>query len=301
MKDFGTERDNFLQYLQGEKNYSSHTIISYRSALSSFEEFLKKNKLEGDFLKLSRHQFRDFLVFLKRKGLKETTIAHRIFALKSFFKYLLKRRRTRLDPGSYLVTPKRKKSLPSFMTISQMEKLLKLPPRDDLGGLRDLAVLELFYSTGIRLSELAELKLTGIDFRTELIRVMGKGKKERVVPVGTEALEVLKEYLDKRKPAYKDSDDIDMDAVFLNKSGKKLSSRSISRIVKKHAQAISEEKKTSPHLLRHTCATHLLNQGADLMMVKELLGHENLSTTQIYTHVTTEKLKKVYKKAHPRA
>jgi tyrosine recombinase XerC len=301
MKDFRKERDNFLQYIQREKNFSEHTVTSYRSALLRFEEFLKKNKLQGDFLNLSRHQFRDFLVYLKRKGSKETTIAHRIFVLKSFFKYLFKRRGTGSDPGSYLVTPKRRKSLPSFMTISQMEKLLKQPSRDDLGGLRDLAILELFYSTGIRLSELAEIKLTGIDFKTELIRVMGKGKKERVVPVGTEALQVLKEYLDKRKLAYKDSDDIDTDAVFLNRSGKKLSSRSISRIVKKHAQAISEEKKTSPHLLRHTCATHLLNQGADLMMVKDLLGHENLSTTQIYTHVTTEKLKKVYKKAHPRA
>jgi integrase/recombinase XerC len=182
-----------------------------------------------------------------------------------------------------------------------MEELLKLPHREDILGLRDSAILELFYSTGMRLSELSGLGLSSIDFKDEVIRVMGKGKKERIIPVGAEALSVLKSYLSQRNLYIKDLSSFDGETVFLNRSGKKLSSRSIARIVKRYAQKVSEDKKTSPHKLRHTFATHLLDEGADLLAVKELLGHSSLSTTQIYTHVTTERLKKVYKKAHPRA
>jgi tyrosine recombinase XerC len=302
MQDFESEKNNFLQHIHREKNFSHNTVVSYGDALSSFGEFLQKSGLGRDFPGgISRPVFRDFLVFLKRKGVKENTIAHRVFVLRSFFKYLLKRKKTESNPGSYLVTPRRKKSLPSFLTISQTEQLLRLPTREDLTGLRDLAILELFYSTGVRLSELSELKLSSVDFNGQLIRVMGKGKKERVIPVGTEALAALRKYLEKRKLHFRETAEVDAEAVFLNPSGRKLSSRTISRIVKKHAQAVSEEKRTSPHMLRHTFATHLLDEGADLLTVKELLGHESLSTTQIYTHVTTEKLKKIYKKAHPRA
>jgi len=338
MEDFEKEKENFIQHLKSEKNFSDNTLISYQDALFSFKEFLIKRKAYGNFLsQLSRPLMRDFLVFLKRKGLKESTISHRVFVLRSFFKYLLRKRILQVNPGAFLLSPKRRKSLPSFLTIPQMEQLLKIPSRDDLLGLRDLAILELFYSTGMRLSELSELKLSSINFKSEVIRVLGKGKKERIVPVGAEALSALKTYLKlvrvgvepppeqepehapvragvkplpdhngKRKsvrarvqspPDHK----FDADVIFLNRSGKKLTSRSIARIVKKHAQQISEDKKTSPHKIRHTFATHLLDEGADLLAVKELLGHSSLSTTQIYTHVTTERLKKVYKKAHPRA
>jgi len=306
MQDFETEKDSFIQYIQREKNFSENTIISYGCALSTFGEFLKRKGFCEDFVnQLSRSLLRDFLVFLKRRGLKESSIAHRVFVLRSFFKYLLRKGKIKTDLGSYLLSPKRKKPLPSFLTILQMEDLLKLPTRDDLVGFRDLAILELFYSTGMRLSELSELKLSSIDFDGELIRVMGKGKKERIIPVGAEALGALKNYLERRKRCFKDLSKVDGEAVFLNHSfnhsGKKLSARSIRRIVKKYAKEVSEEKRTSPHTLRHTFATHLLDQGANLLTVKDLLGHESLSTTQIYTHVTTERLKKVYKKAHPRA
>ena len=302
MRDFEAEKSDFLQYLQHEKNFSKNTVISYESVLRSFGEFLKKRGISGDFIgQLSRPFFRDFLISLKRKGLKQSSIAHRIFVLKSFFKYLVKRGRTKTDPGSYLQMPRRGKSIPSYLTIAQTEKLLGRPSREDLSGLRDLAILELFYSTGMRLSELSELELSSIDFKGELIRVMGKGKKERIIPVGAEALKALQSYLDRRKLCLKDLSETDGDAVFWNRFGKRLSSRSVRRIVKKHAQAVSEEKGTAPHTLRHTFATHLLDKGANLLTVKELLGHESLSTTQIYTHVTTEKLKKIYKKAHPRA
>ena len=309
MQDFKTEKRSFIQHIQREKNFSENTKISYECALSTFGEFLKKRGVGEDFLhQLSRPLLRDFLVFLKRKGLKESTIAHRVFVLKSFFKYLLKKGRIKTDLGSYLLSPKRRKPLPSFLTVSQMEDLLGLPSRDQLAGFRDLAILELFYSTGMRLSELSELKLSSIDFDGELIRVMGKGKKKRIIPVGAEALGALKNYLERRKQCFprdpnsdKDQSQVDAEAVFLNHSWRKLSARSIRRIVKKFAQMVSEEKRTSPHTFRHTFATHLLDEGANLLTVKELLGHESLSTTQIYTHVTTERLKKIYKKAHPRA
>jgi site-specific recombinase XerD len=190
-----------------------------------------------------------------------------------------------------------------------MEGLLKLPPKESLWGLRDLAILELFYSTGMRLSELADLDLSSVDFQGGVIRVLGKGRKERVIPVGREALEVLRGYLlrragfrvKSRKSAPEGKSETDGEAIFFNRSGKRLSARTVGRIVKKYAAGISEDQRTSPHTLRHTFATHLLDQGANLLAVKDLLGHESLSTTQIYTHVTTERLKRVYKKAHPRA
>jgi tyrosine recombinase XerC len=302
MRDFEAEKTDFLQYLQHERNFSKNTIISYESALRSLGEFLRKRGVSEDFMpQLSRPFFRDFLISLKRRGLKPSSIAHRVFVLRSFFKYLVKRGHTKTDPGSFLQTPRRRKNIPAYLTVAQTEELLGRPSREDLSGLRDLAILELFYSTGMRLSELSELKYSSIDFKGEVIRVMGKGKKERIIPVGVEALKALQSYLNQRKSCFERLSETDGDALFWNRFGKRLSSRSVRRIVKKHARQVSEEKGSAPHTLRHTFATHLLDKGANLLTVKELLGHESLSTTQIYTHVTTEKLKKIYKKAHPRA
>ena len=302
MVDIEKEKEEFLHHLKNVKNFSENTIISYNDAISSFSDFLKKRSNQVDSPgEFSRSLMRDFQVSLKRRGLKEPTISHRIFVLRSFFKYLQRKKRVRVNPASFLISPKKRKNLPSFLTVSQMEALLRLPSREDVWGLRDLAILELFYSTGMRLSELSELKLSSIDFSGGLIRVMGKGSKERIIPVGKEALDALRGYLSRRESRVKNLSPVDSEVLFLNHSGKKLTSRSIARIVKKHAQQVSEDKRTSPHKLRHTFATHLLDSGMDLLAVKDLLGHSNLSTTQIYTHVTTERLKKVYKKAHPRA
>lgn len=303
MEDIDKAKEEFLHHLENVRNYSKNTIISYKDALSSFSGFLKERKLSvNPPFEYSRSDMRDYLVDLKqRKKLKDTTIAHRVFVLRSFFKFLQRKGKAEVNPASFLISPKKRKSLPTFLTTTQMEELLKLPPREDVWGLRDSSILELFYSTGMRLSELADLKLSTIDFDQELIKVWGKGDKERIIPVGEEALAALKSYLDKRNSDLKDPAIVDSEVLFLNRSGKKLTSRSIARIVKKHAQKVSEDKKTSPHKLRHTFATHLLDSGMDIMAVKDLLGHSSLSTTQIYTHVTTERLKKVYKKAHPRA
>jgi integrase/recombinase XerC len=303
MRDFEQEKKDFIDHLGREKNFSENTVISYRSALCTLGEFLKGRSLGQDFPNhVSLSVLRDFVVFLKRKELKDSTISQRVFVIRSFFRYLLKKGSTDKDLASGLSSPRKKSSLPSFLTVSQVESLLKAPRRDKLLGLRDLAILELFYSTGIRLSELSHLVLPDIDFHRQLIRVTGKGKKERIIPVGAEALAALTGYLDQRKLSFENSDDCQLkQTVFLNRFGTKLSSRSIGRLVKKYAGRVSEERRNSPHMLRHTFATHLLDEGADLLTVKELLGHSSLSTTQIYTHVTTEKLKKVYKKTHPRA
>ena len=302
MKDFEKEKEGFIQHIQREKNFSENTVTSYRNDLSDFGEFLRERKLEENPLQeVDRPLLRDFLVFLKRKRLKEITIAHKVFVLRSFFKYLLRKKKISSNPAYFLSSPKRKKRLPAFLTISQMEGLLKLPPKESFWGLRDLAILELFYSTGMRLFELANLDLSSLDFTGEEVRVLGKGKKERIIPVGKKPLKIFKSYLELRRNKFKNSSQTNGEAIFLNRSGKRLSARSIGRIVKKYATQVSEDRKTSPHTLRHTFATHLLDKGADLLAVKELLGHESLSTTQIYTHVTTDRLKKVYKKAHPRA
>jgi integrase/recombinase XerC len=302
MKDFEKEIKSFIQHIEREKNFSENTVTSYRNDLSDFSKFLKERNLQGDlFHQIDRPLLRDFLVFLKRKRLKEVTIAHKVFVLRSFFKYLLRKRKIFSNPASFLSSPRKKKKLPTFLTISQMESLLKLPTKESFRGLRDLAILELFYSTGTRLSELANLDLSSVDFQGGVVRVLGKGKKERIIPVGKEALEALRNYLNLRRFAFKGRSMMNGEAIFLNQSGKRLSARSIGRMVKKYTAQISEDQKTSPHTLRHTFATHLLDQGADLLAVKELLGHESLSTTQTYTHVTTDRLKKIYKKAHPRA
>lgn len=302
MKDIEKEIKGFIQHIQREKNFSKNTASSYRTDLSDFNAFLKERNLkENPLQQIDRPLLRDFLVFLKRKRLRESTIAHKVFVLRSFFRYLLRKRKIFSNPASFLSSPKRKKRLPTFLTISQMESLLKLPTKKSLWGWRDLTILELFYSTGMRLSELANLDLSSVDSQGEVVRVLGKGGKERIIPVGREALGRLKNYLNLRKSLFKDKFTRDGEAIFLNRSGRRLSVRSIRRIVKKYATQVSEDRKTSPHTLRHTFATHLLDQGADLLAVKDLLGHESLSTTQIYTHVTTERLKKIYKKAHPRA
>lgn len=310
MKDFEKEVKGFIQHIQTERNFSENTVISYRRDLSDFGDFLRERKLLHNPLRqIDRLILRDFLVFLKRRGLKETSIAHKVFVLRSFFRYLLRKGEISSDLASFISSPRRKKTLPGFLTISEMEGLLRLPPKESLWGLRDLAILELFYSTGMRLSELADLDLSSVDFQGGVVRVLGKGRKERVIPVGKEALEVLRGYLlrrasfhvKSRKSAPEGKSDTNGEAIFLNRSGKRLSARTVGRIVKKYAAQISEDQQSSPHTLRHTFATHLLDQGADLLAVKDLLGHESLSTTQIYTHVTTERLKRIYKKAHPRA
>ena len=279
----------FLTYLEIEKNYSDHTIINYQIDLDEFFDFLNGQPFkEVDYSVLRR-----YVAHIRQRNLKPRSVARKLSCLRSFFKYLHREGVIEKNPATLLLTPKLDKKLPMFLSEDETVALLDSPRQDKLSEWRDKAIFETLYSTGIRVSELVGLNENSVDMIGNIIRVMGKGKKERIVPIGEKAIEAIREYRAQRPGKSQ--------ALFLNKSGQRLSTRSIRNIINKHLHNTSILKKVSPHAIRHSFATHLLNRGADLRSVQELLGHQNLSTTQIYTHLTTEKLKSVYDQAHPRA
>jgi tyrosine recombinase XerC len=284
--------EKFIRYLDIEKNYSQHTILNYRLDLGDFKKFLGEQAIENiDYLTL-----RKYLALLKEKSLASRTVARRLATLRSFFKFLTREGYLKSNPITSLSSPKQEKYLPSFMTEEEVTRLIQsafAKDAQDERGLRDRAILETFYSTGIRISELVGLDSEDIDFIGGIIKVLGKGRKERIVPIGEIALSAIKAYLDKRKK--------ESDVLFLNKNNTRITDRGVRDIVKKYIKLASIRHGISAHTFRHSFATHMLNHGADLRSVQELLGHASLSTTQIYTHLTTEKLKSVYDKAHPRA
>jgi tyrosine recombinase XerC len=295
--------NKFILYLRVEKNASPHTLRNYKSDLKQFEEFLAKSQIRS--LKLVTYlSIRNFLAYLKNKNCKKRSLARKLAALKSFFKYLCRENYLKLNPALYVRSPKLDKRLPKFLDLKETFALLEAPDGKELLGIRDRAILETLYSAGIRVSELVGLNLESLDFIGGVIKVYGKGRKERIVPIGEKALEALRKYIERRSEFLASSKrDIlkDRKAFFLNKWGGRLNPSSIQQILEKYIKRISLLEGISPHTLRHTFATHLLDRGADLRAVQELLGHVNLSTTQIYTHVTVEKMKRVYEKTHPRA
>ena len=281
--------EKFIRYLEIERNYSRHTILNYQLDLGNFARFLGEAPLEKvDYLAL-----RKYLAQLKQKNESSRSIARHLSALRSFFKFLVREGYLKNNPIAGLSSPKLDKHLPQFLTEEEINQLINAVVAEDERSLRDRAILETFYSTGIRISELVGLSLEDVDFISGIVKVMGKGKKERIVPIGECAIRAIRNYLDKRKK--------ETNAVFLNKNGRRLSDRGVRGIVAKYLRLASIKQGISPHTLRHSFATHLLNHGADLRSVQELLGHVNLATTQIYTHLTTERLKSIYDKAHPRA
>lgn len=279
----------FLSYLEIEKNYSPHTLLNYKLDIKEFQRLSQETAID----KVDYPLLRRYLMELKIKQHKPRTLARKISALRSFFKFLQREKIIQNNPALLLMTPKLDKKLPKFLSEEEMVRFIESPSLKKEAGKRDRALLEALYSTGIRVSELVGLNMDSVDFIGNVVKVLGKGKKERLVPIGDKALDAIKDYLDSRAH--------NTNAIFLNRNGKRLTSRSINNIVDKYIQAGSFKFHISPHVLRHSFATHLLNRGADLRCVQELLGHANLSTTQIYTHVTTERLKNVYNKAHPRA
>ncbi|MBL7068432.1 MAG: tyrosine recombinase XerC [Candidatus Omnitrophica bacterium] len=281
--------EKFMNYLKIEKDASRHTIVNYTEDLKGFSHFLQKVPLEEvDYLTI-----RKFLATLRSKEYDKRTIARKLSTLRSFFKFLYREGYLKVNPMSTVSTPKIDKKLPRFLDVANVVKLIESPDMKDSCGLRDRAIMEILYSSGMRVSELVGLDCDDVDFIGGVAKVMGKGKKERICPIGEKATGALRNYLNKKTGHNR--------ALFLNKSGGRLSDRSVRRIIDKHIRKISLRDKISPHTLRHSFATHLLDRGADLRSVQELLGHKNLSTTQIYTHITPERLKSVYDKTHPRA
>jgi len=281
--------DKFLTYLEIEKNYSPHTLLNYKIDLEEFASVLEN----PDPLKIGYIHLRKYLAQMRQRPLKPRTLARKLSSIRSFFKFLHREGLIKNNPAVLLLTPRLDKKLPKFLSEKEMVGLIESPPLDAPSGKRDRAILELLYSSGLRVSELVGLNVDSFDPISNLVKVMGKGRKERLVPVGDKAIEALRAYLNSRTSRQR--------ALFLNKNGGRLSDRSVRYIINKHILKTSIRMNVSPHVLRHSFATHLLNRGADLRSVQELLGHVNLSTTQIYTHISTERLKNVYDKAHPHA
>ncbi|MFH1858075.1 MAG: tyrosine recombinase XerC [Candidatus Omnitrophota bacterium] len=285
--------EKFFRYLQYEKNVSPHTITCYRGDLEAFQQAVGEVAVE----KVTLLDLRRFLADLKAKNLKKITMARKLSSLRTFFKFLCREGYLKTNPTLTLRTPKQEKRLPRTLGLEEVKQILEAPAEGFLGQ-RDRAILETLYSSGLRVSELTQLNLSHVDFIGGVVKVMGKGKKERLTPIGEEALRAIRAYLETRE---KVKIQRNAQALFTNKNGTRLTSRSVRRLLDRAIRKTSLAYHVSPHTLRHSFATHLLDRGADLRSVQELLGHQHLSTTQIYTHVTAERLKKIYEKTHPRA
>ncbi|MGD0785007.1 MAG: tyrosine recombinase XerC [Sedimentisphaerales bacterium] len=315
----------FLNYLNFEKHFSEHTAKCYNADLVQFCQYLSggstglatggedwshkesggvatqiETKIEQLLLSLTTDNVRAYMVVLNDKQYSKSTTARKLATLRSFYKFLVKRGHITNNPVTAVRTPKQDKKLPKFLEYDQVKKLLDTPPADSWLGARDRAIMETLYGTGVRVSELVALNIEDVDFLGEVLHVRGKGKKERISPIGSSALQSIQHYMEFRNRRAQSNGNFDAKVLFVNKHGKRLSTRSVRRKMDKYLKMAGLDPSISPHTLRHSFATHMLNNGADLRSVQELLGHQSLSTTQIYTHLTTKRLKEVYNDAHPR-
>lgn len=298
--------EKYLKYLSVERNASEHTITSYRNDLESFLEFTADveniTPEKVDLTTITRLSIRLWLGDLSEQGMAKTSIARKVAALRSFFKYCFKRGHIDKNPAHLLVVPKKDKSLPKTATVEDIERMMDAVNTETTRGLQNRAILELFYGTGMRLSELTGLNLTDIDLKQNQVTVKGKGNKQRIIPLGKTVSNVLKDFISKRPELYGDRTDADAKkALFIAASGQRIYDRAVGLIVEKYFKMTSEVTQKSPHVLRHSFATHMLDNGADIRIIKEFLGHANLAATQVYTHTSIERLKNVYEQAHPRA
>ncbi len=290
--------DNYIHYLQAERNASPYTIRNYTTDLLGFFQFLRTREIDS-LDEIDKHVLRDYLSHLMEQGLVKASIARKLSAIRSFYRYLLRERIIPTSPLATTSSPKLDKRLPSFLTQEEVKQLLEAPDLSTPQGQRDRALMELLYASGLRVSELVNINLEQVNLDSCEIRVWGKGSKERVVLMGKPAANALQTYLSQGRPKLIGNKRIS--ALFLNRYGGRVTERRVQRILEKYASLVDIGKRVHPHMLRHTFATHLLDGGADLRVVQELLGHANLSSTQIYTHVTQSQAKKVYLSAHPMA
>ncbi|MCK4359692.1 MAG: tyrosine recombinase XerC [Candidatus Cloacimonetes bacterium] len=302
MKDLIKKYIDFLS----SKNMSKHTIRAYQGDLSQFSEYCKKFFSEGSALggkneeivlgEISKTMFRDFLQFLSEKGDSNRTLARKVVSIKGFFKFLAGENVIPFNPVIDIKIPRFEKHTATFLTEEEMEFVLSIPDSEDILGIRNKAILELLYSSGIRIGELAGIKLLNINLKKGLIKVLGKRSKTRIIPIGKYAQRAILDYLKVRTSLLKAKDE---KMLFLSNNGKPLSADELRYIINKYLKIIEKSKRYSPHTIRHTFATHLLDHGADLRSVQELLGHSSLTSTEVYTHASIKKLKKVYEQAHP--
>jgi len=330
---------HFLNYLKFERRFSEHTAKCYGADLTQYADFLiarhvhpvsqpaesqppvqlhdgsdpttatavsptvavqPELDINHKIVHADVDDARAYLALLNEKSYSKATIARKLATLRSFYKYLVKANQITSNPLTAIRTPKQDKKLPRFLEYTEVKKLLETPPLDNWLGARDRAILETLYSTGIRVSELVALNMDDIDFLGEVVHVRGKGKKERIAPISSSALQTIQHYMEFRNKRAQNNSNFDAKVLFVNKHGQRLSTRSVRRKMDKYLRMAGLDPEISPHTLRHSFATHMLNNGADLRSVQELLGHQSLSTTQVYTHLTTTKLKEVYDDAHPR-
>lgn len=290
--------DSFLDYLQYERNYSEETIKSYREDLRQFEEFARGEFGDSAPSEVKAELVREWIVSLMDRGYTSTSINRKLSSLRSFYKFLLRKGEVAVNPLQKITGPKNKKPLPAFLRESDMDRLLdEVDFGEGFKGCRDHMIIEMFYATGVRLSELIGLDNKDVDFSSSLIKVTGKRNKQRLIPFGEELKIAMMEYVDVRNEAVP----VRTDAFFVRENGERLSRSIVENLVKRNLSKVVTLKKRSPHVLRHTFATTMLNHDAELGAIKELLGHESLATTEVYTHTTFEELKKVYNLAHPRA
>jgi len=327
MKDCAIVQE-FLSYLKYEKHFSDHTAKCYGADLEQFTDWLlghnrsepesggggaagpsatatvvapqTQTNVESLIMQADTDTLRAFLVFLNEKQYSKSTTARKLATLRSFYKFLVRRNYLTSNPVAVVKTPKQEKKLPRYLEYEEVQRLLNTPPCDTWLGARDRAILETLYSTGMRVSEIVALNMDDVDFLGEVIHIRGKGKKERICPIGSSALQAIQRYIELRNKRMQHDGNFDGKVLFANKHGKRLSTRSVRRKMDKYLRQAGLDPSISPHTLRHSFATHMLNNGADLRSVQELLGHQSVSTTQIYTHVTMNKMKEVYDRAHPR-
>ena len=291
----------FLIYISKERNYSHHTLKAYERDLVKFAKFLElyHSKSLIDLNQVDRGIIRQFMGKEFDEGLSSKTVARRLASIKSFFNYLIQIELIVDSPASHIKSPKVEKNIPKFIHVNKIKYLMEIPDKNSLIGKRDIAILELFYATGMRLSELVSLNIGSVNSNDNLVRVLGKGNKERIIPFGNKAKDALEIYLKDRGLSWLSNQDV---PLFSTKNNKRISVRTVQiRINKYLTQVLGTQKGASPHVLRHTFATHLLDNDADIRSIQELLGHSSISSTQIYTKVNPKKIKQVYDKAHPHA
>ncbi|MDP3732608.1 MAG: site-specific tyrosine recombinase XerD [Candidatus Omnitrophota bacterium] len=289
--------DAFLNYLLVERGLSRNTIIAYQEDINAYIDFLKRAHIDS-FSLTKKNDITDFMLSQKDKGLASNSVARRLAAIKAFYRFLVRERISKVDPSNLIDSPKLWKKIPETLSANEVDALLSQPNIRNRQGIRDKSILETLYATGMRVSEAANLKTDNINLDVGFLRCIGKGNKERIIPLGKKAISSIKRYLQISRPQQLKNKENDF--LFLNRFGKKISRQSLWKLIKRYAREARIKKPMGPHILRHSFATHLLERGADLCSVQEMLGHANISTTQIYTHISKERLKAIHRMFHPR-